>query len=167
MPDFLPCSSTFLVSCNHQAFDYPPSTQGQGRGGPGSRERGELSSHLWAAPPSFTWVTTIAWGERFDPRPPLTWIPSPSDSLSSSIFHIRPTSSLEEKVSTPWSIWTDTHHSHRRGSWRSGRVPSLVDRHCRGPLMRKLYGLDQSLGQQSVLPNPVLMTAGVFCVCII
>lgn len=97
---------------------------GAGKGEDKKKEKGrELTSHLWAAPPSFTWVTTIAWGERFDPRPPLTWIPSPSDSLSSSSFHIRPTSSLEEK-SEHTMKYTDrcTALTQERGAVGSGLI---------------------------------------------
>lgn len=114
---FPPGLPRIFTDCNYQSFGQAKGTQHQRKGGRGRKETegwGRVTSHLWAAPPSFTWVTTIAWGERFDPRPPLTWIPSPSDSLSSSIFHIRPTSSLEEKVSTREGRWQT--HSPDMGS---------------------------------------------------
>lgn len=118
-----------------------------------AEKKGELSSHLCAAPPSFTWVTTIAWGERFDPRPPLTWIPSPSDSLSSSIFHIRPTSSLEEKASTLWSIWTDTWHWHRRVELLGQAKYSLiVNRYYRWPQKENVL----CAGAKSLAANPLI-----------
>lgn len=45
--------------------------------------------HLCAEPPSSTWVTMMLWGDRFDPLPPVIWIPSPSVPFRMCIFHMR------------------------------------------------------------------------------
>lgn len=48
-----------------------------------------LSPHLCAEPPSSTWVMMMLWGDRFDPLPPVIWIPSPSVPFRMCIFHMR------------------------------------------------------------------------------
>lgn len=77
-----------------------------------------LSPHLCAEPPSSTWVTMMLWGDRFDPLPPVIWIPSPSIPFRMCIFHMRQPSRWEKMCRKSFNL--DLEHQERAGRVQEG-----------------------------------------------
>lgn len=90
-----------------------------------------LSPHLCAEPPSSTCVTMMLWGDRFDPLPPVIWIPSPSVPFMMCILHMRQPSRWEKTCRESLNFDLDTERG--LGGYRKELFSSLL------PITTHLY----------------------------
>lgn len=78
---------------------------------------GTTIAHLCAEPPSSTWVMMMLWGDRFDPLPPVIWIPSPSVPFRMCIFHMRQPSRWEKMCRESLNLDLDTERGLEEYMW--------------------------------------------------